>query len=192
MLAAAAPGGTMPQVEIFTPTGVVSGSTARSTVASDARGAAAAMPVDSSRWYPLDGTAPERRGSVTVAPDELLVVILAPPPFTIHASWYPIELEVGPYHLEARLPVAPGFDPARALARPTGAFVALRDVSISLAGRSDAGVAERNHAHVNRYAVDRIKSSLMLGFFFPGATHEPLSDNAALPQVVAVRSASPA
>ena len=182
----------MPQVEIFTPTGVVSGSTARSTVASDAKGAASPMPVDGSRWYPLDGSEPQRRGSVTVAPDELLVVILAPPPFTIHASWYPIELEVGPYHLEARLPVSPGFDPARALARPTGAFVALRDVSISLIGRTDAGIAERGHAHVNRYAVDRIRSNLMLGFFFPGATHEPLLDNAALPQVIAARGAAPA
>ncbi|HEY2917307.1 MAG TPA: hypothetical protein VGI98_08875 [Candidatus Limnocylindrales bacterium] len=179
----------MPQVEIFTPTGVVSGTTARSTVGSDARGAAAPMPVDASRWYPLDGSEPQRRGSITVAPDEILVVVLADPAFTIHASWYPIELSVGPYHLDARLPVAPGFDPARALARPTGAFVTLRDVSVSLLGRSDAGVAERGHAHVNRYAVDHIRSDLMLGFFFPGASLEPLPDQGAMPQVMAMRAA---
>jgi hypothetical protein len=192
MLVPAAPGGTMPQVEIFTPTGVVSGSTARSTVGSDAKGAASPLPVDASRWYPLDGSAPERRGSLTIVADDILVVVLAPPPFSVHASWYPVELEIGPYHLEGRLPVAPGFDPARALARPTGAFVGLRDVDISLIGRHDAGVAERGHVQVNRYAVDRIKSNLMLGFFFPGAVLEPMLDRAAVPQVIAARSASPA
>jgi hypothetical protein len=192
MLWSAAPGGTMPQVEIFTPTGVVSGSTPRPTIGSDAKGAAAPLPVDASRWYPLDGTAPERRGSLTVAPDDILLVVLAPPPFSVHASWYPIELEVGPYRLEARLPVSPGFDPARALARPTGAFVAIRDVAITLTGRNDAGIAERSYAQVNRYAVDRIRSNLMLGFFFPGATVEPLQDRGGMPQVVAARSAAPA
>jgi hypothetical protein len=192
MLWAAAPGETMPKVEIFTPTGVVSGSTARGTVTSDAKGAPAPLPVDASRWYPLDGTAPLHRGSITVTSEEILVVILAPPPFTIHAGWYPIELDLGPYHLEGRLPTAPGFDPARALARPTGAYVALRDVSISLTGRSDAGIAERAYAHVNRYAVERIASGLMLGFFFPGATLDPLSERGpALPPVIA-GSPSPA
>jgi hypothetical protein len=174
-------------IEIFTPTGVVSGSSARSSVDTDSRGTAVSMPVEASRWYPLDGTSPQRRGNVTVAPDEILVVILAAPPFTIHASWYPIELDVGPYRVDARLPVAPGFDPARALARPTGAFVALRDVSISLIGRSDGGIAERPHAHINRYAVDRIASTLMLAFFFPGATHDRVDDQSALPQVMAAR-----
>jgi hypothetical protein len=182
----------MPQVEIFTPTGVVSGSTARASVGSDAKGAPSPLAVDASRWYPLDGSAPERRGSVTVGTDEILIVILAPPPFSMHASWYPIELEIGPYRLEARLPVAPGFDPARALARPTGAFVTLRDVSIALTGRGDAGIAERSYAQVNRYAVDRIASSLMLAFFFPGATHEPFAERGVVPQVVPSRSPSAA
>jgi hypothetical protein len=182
----------MPQVEIFTPTGVVSGTTARPTVATDAKGGASPLPVDASRWYPLDGSEPERRGSLTVSPDEILVVVIPESAFAVHASWYPIELELGPYHLDARLPVAPGFDPARALARPTGAFVALKDVSLSLIGRADAGVAERGHAQVNRYAVDRIRSNLMLGFFFPGAIIEPLPDQGAVPQVIAMRSAAPA
>ena len=182
----------MPQVEIFTPTGVVSGSTTRATVTSDTRGAPSPLPVDASRWYPLDGSAPQRRGNVTVGTDEILVVILAPPPFTVHAGWYPIELEIGPYRIVGRLPTSPGFDPARALARPTGAFVALRDVTISLPGRSDAGVAERSYAHVNRYAVERVASTLMLGFFFPGAVLEQLPDQGAVPNVVAARSASPA
>ncbi|MBI3750913.1 MAG: hypothetical protein HY263_04555 [Chloroflexi bacterium] len=182
----------MPQVEIFTPTGVVSGSTAEPRVGTDTKGAPVPLRVDASRWYPLDGSAPQHRGNVTVAGDEIMVVILAPPPFTVHAGWYPIELEIGPYRLAGRLPTSPGFDPARALARPTGAYVPLRDVSISLPGRDDAGVAERPYAHVNRYAVERVASSLMLGFFFPGAVLEPVADQGAVPNVVVARSASPA
>jgi hypothetical protein len=160
----------MPQVEVFTPTGVVNGSTTRTTIGSDETGAPTALRVDASRWYPLDGGPPQQRGALLLAPDEMLIVVLAPPPFTLHASWSPIELDAGPYHIEASLPVAPGFDPARALARPSGVFVALRDVAISLPGRPDGGVAQRPHAHVNRYAVERVSSSLMLAFFFPGAT----------------------
>ncbi len=180
----------MPQVEIFTPTGVVTGTTTRATVASDAGGAPSPLRVDGSRWYPLDGSEPERRGPMTVSADDLLVVILAAPPFTIHASWYPIELDMGPYRIEAHLPTAPGFDPARALARPSGAFVALRDLTITLPGRADAGVARREWGDVNRYAVDRVASNLMLGFFFPGASLEPLLDRVGgLPVPMAARSA---
>jgi hypothetical protein len=142
------------------------------------------MPVETGRWYPLDGSAPVRRGPTTLHADEILLVAGPPPAFGVHAQWYPIELDLGPYHLEARLPTPPGFDPARALARPSGAYVALHDVSISLVGRPDAGVAERPYVEINRYAVDRIASNLMLGFFFPGALQEPLSDPAAPPAVV--------
>jgi hypothetical protein len=178
----------MPQVEVFTPTGVVSGATSRATLESDGRGGATAVAVDGGRWYPLDGSAPEQRGRVQVAPDDVLLIVLDAPTFTLHASWYPIELDVGPYHVEARLPVAPGFDPARALARPGGPFVGLREVRISIVGRPDASVAERPFAHVNRYAVERVASNLMLGFFFPGAAFEPLRDRAGgLPVPMAAR-----
>jgi hypothetical protein len=183
----------MPQLEIFTPTGVVSGSTARATVGTDTRGAPHPMHVDASRWYPLDGSPPERRGAVTVGADEILVVMLAAPSPPTHDMWYPIELDVGPYHVEARLPTSPGFDPARALARPTGAYVTLRDAVISVPGRPDAMVVERPWAHVNRYAVERVASNLMLGFFFPGATLDPPRDSGAgLPVGTAAGRAQPA
>ena len=42
--------------------------------------------------------------------------------------WHPIHLEAGPYRLDGELPTMPGFDPGRALTRPTGEFVLLRDV----------------------------------------------------------------
>jgi hypothetical protein len=35
--------------------------------------------------------------------------------------------------------------------------------------RAGAGVAERSSIHVARYAVERVESTLMLGYFFPGA-----------------------
>jgi hypothetical protein len=63
----------------------------------------------------------------------------------------------------------PGFDPGRALARPTGDYVLLRDTRITLIDRDDAGESRSNQLLVNRYTVDRIAADLMLGFFFPGA-----------------------
>jgi hypothetical protein len=170
----------MPQVEIFTPDGVVAGGTTRPTLGSDNRGAPSILRVDGSRWYPLDGSAPERRGSVSVSADDQLVVVVPPPAFAVHSSLYPVELEVGPYHLEGRLPTLPGFDPGRALARPNGPFVGLREVTISLIGKSGAGSAKRAYALVNRYAVERVVSGLMLSFFFPGAAAEVLDEHPAV------------
>ena len=63
----------------------------------------------------------------------------------------------------------PGFDPARALARPTGSFVLLDHVTLSLAATPDGGSIEHGLAWVNRYVVERVESDLELGFFFPGA-----------------------
>ena len=68
------------------------------------------------------------------------------------------------------MPTMPGFDPGRALARPTGEFVLLRDVSIGLVGEADGPDMSRAMALVNRYMVERVEADLMLGFFFPGAT----------------------
>jgi hypothetical protein len=93
-------------------------------------------------------------------------------------AWYSVALDVGPYHVSGRLATHPGFDPARALTRPSTGFVALRDATIELAGQVDAGVAERTYVHVNRYAVESVASSLMLGIYFPGARllkQEPVS-----------------
>ena len=68
-----------------------------------------------------------------------------------------------------RMPTMPGFDPARALARPTGSFVLLDHVKLSLASEPDGGSIEHELAWVNRYVVERVESDLELGFFFPGA-----------------------
>ena len=76
--------------------------------------------------------------------------------------------------VEGELATLPGFDPGRALTRPSGEFLLLRDVRLSVRDRPEAGVAVGDHALVNRYAVERIRADLMLGFFFPGAAVDPI------------------
>jgi hypothetical protein len=95
----------------------------------------------------------------------------------------------------------PGFDPGRALTRPTGSFVLLRDVAIRLLDQDDAGESNHGHALVNRYNVDAVEADIMLGFFFPGArmmgeppvtpepTTGPPTETAATPATPAADSA---
>ena len=71
--------------------------------------------------------------------------------------------------LIGEMPTMPGFDPGRALARPTGEFVFLRDARIGLVGTTRRGEASAARLLVNRYTVDRVAADLMLGFYFPGA-----------------------
>ena len=126
--------------------------------------------VEAGRLARLDGTESVHEGAAHLAVDDFLVVV-APPELAgpAHSVWHDVRIHSGPYVIEARLPTLPGFDPARALARPSGSFVLLGEVHIGLGGRLDDGVDIHPLAWVNRYAVDRIESDLELGFFFPGA-----------------------
>jgi hypothetical protein len=115
--------------------------------------------------------------------DDLLVV--AAPPETVvpyHAAWHRVRLHATPYVIEGELPSLPGFDPGRALTRPTGSFVMLARVRIVLARdvpledeldpvAQVPGLALRElpYAWINRYAVERCESDLELSRFFPGA-----------------------
>jgi hypothetical protein len=102
--------------------------------------------------------------------DDLLIVAADDDPaIPVHAAWHQIHLQVGPYEVQGELSTMPGFDPGRALTRPTGSFVLLRDVAITLIDRPDAGESHHAHALVNRYTVDAVEADIMLGFFFPGA-----------------------
>jgi hypothetical protein len=157
------------EVEVFTPTGVVAGTTAGAPLTNDGPDLLGPLSVDDARWYPIDGGQPTHRGPSTIHPDDILLIVTPEPELRVHMAWYSVALEVGPYRLSGRLATHPGFDPARALARPGSTFVALSDVTIELTGRDDAGSAERPYLHVNRYAVDRVTSTLMLGHYFPGA-----------------------
>jgi hypothetical protein len=158
------------QVQAFTVDGVTTGVVARSGPIRGTLEESSDLVVERSRWLPLDGSGERESGDVRLAVDDLLLLVSDEAEgIPVHAQWHDIELDAGPYRVTGEMPTMPGFDPGRALARPTGEFVLLRDARIQLIDRKDAGEADFTHVLVNRYTVDRIAADLMLGFFFPGA-----------------------
>ena len=131
-----------------------------------------ALTLERVQWQPLGGRSGPSSG-VSIPIDDVLVAVGdddagAP----MHASWHAIRVEIGPYLIDGEMPTFPGFDPGRALTRPTGDFVLLRDVRIAPRDALDpqaAGVPAGKQALVNRYGVESVACDLMLGFFFPGA-----------------------
>lgn len=161
------------RVELFTAEGVLSGVLARTGHLRDVLEAGGALEVERAAWRPwLDPASSRPAGSVRLAVDDILAATGDDaPPMPVHASWHAVRLVVGPLDIQGDLPTLPGYDPGRALARPSGEFVLLRDVVIRAPGDA-AGVAPIPVAHVNRYAVERVAADLMLGFYFPGAAME--------------------
>lgn len=162
-------GSALVEFEIFTPTGVYAGSAARVPSINDGSDLTVPITLGAVRAYPIDGGRPEHRDETTIEPDDVLLLVMPEPELKVHMAWFSVALDVGPYRVSGRLATHPGFDPARALARPGGTFIPLSDVTIELGDREDAGVAQRAYLLVNRYAVERVTSSLMLGHYFPGA-----------------------
>jgi hypothetical protein len=162
------------RVEIYVGGGIVSGVVARAGRLRDALESGDEIEVERARWTPLDGSPAAAPRGIRLAADDVWIAAGdddAQGP--VHAVWHHVSLAVGPYLVEGDLPTMPGFDPGRALTRPSGSFVLLRDVRVSLADRPTGGAAEHAVAHVNRYAVDEVSADLMLGFFFPGAHYPP-------------------
>jgi hypothetical protein len=157
------------RVEAYTAGGIATGTIARSGSLREALEGSIELHVASSRWLPLDGAGEQEAGDLVLTVDDLLFVVGEAGSAPVHAQWHDIELDAGPYRLHGEMPTMPGFDPGRALARPTGEFVLLRDARVELIGRPDAGEATCAEILVNRYTVDRVRADLMLGFFFPGA-----------------------
>jgi hypothetical protein len=124
------------------------------------------------QWRPLDGKT-QPAGDVTIASDDILIATTdEDTSIPVHAQWHAIRLELGPYVVEGEMPTMPGFDPGRALTRPTGEFVLLRDVRLGRRSADEAAQADQpigHHALINRYVVETVSADLMLGFFFPGA-----------------------
>jgi len=168
------------RVEIYTAGGIAVGVLPRASHLRDALEAGESVRVEAVTWHPLDDTAAGQQAEVLLAPDDIhLATVEESEDLPVHAQWHDIVLDVGPYRVLGQLATMPGFDPGRALARPTGEFVQLRDVSVGLLAEDAEGLA-RPMALVNRYVVDRVEADLMLGFFFPGAemistkTEEPI------------------
>lgn len=107
--------------------------------------------------------------NVHLEPDEILIALDGDDAVHPHAQWHAIRALVGPWLVDGDLATLPGFDPGRALTRPSGSFIQLRNVRISRAG-DGAPVAEHEAVLVHRYAVERVDADLELGFFFPGAS----------------------
>ncbi len=158
------------RVEAYTATGVATGEVARTGPVREVLEGASDVVVERAQWLPLDGSGERAAGDLRLLVDDLFLVVSDEPDgIPVHAQWHSIELDAGPYRVFGEMPTMPGFDPGRALARPTGEFVVLRDARIVLIDHEDAGEASSAQLLVNRYTVDRIAADLMLGFFFPGA-----------------------
>lgn len=168
------------RVDAYTNGGMASGLLARSCPLREALSADDRLQIDNSVWQGLEDPAPRPAGTVNIAIDDILFAVADDEPDApIHAAWHHVLLDSGPYTLEGELATMPGFDPGRSLARPSGEFVLLRDVRLSLRGHPEAGVSVGDHALINRYAVEQIRADLMLGFFFPGASIAPSSTRSA-------------
>ena len=158
------------RVEIYGAEGIAVGVVARSGRLREILESGTELLVERAAWHPLDGSPAQPSGAISIAEDDVLLAVaddLEDGP--VHVQWHDIKLDVGPYSVTGQMPTMPGFDPGRALARPTGEFVLLRDVRIALRSDAEGPAILQPAAFVNRYVVDRVAADLMLGFFFPGA-----------------------
>jgi hypothetical protein len=157
-------------VDAYTAEGVATGLLARAGSLREVLEHESALALDRVQWYPLIGE-PRTGSGMSIPVDDVLIAVGNEDPTTpVHATWHGIRLEVGPYTVEGEMPTLPGFDPNRALTRPTGEFVLLRDVSVGLrTGAAMPPTPIGHHALINRYGVESVACDLMLGFFFPGA-----------------------
>ena len=157
------------QVEAYTVGGKATGTLARPGHLREVLEQTGELALTGVRWRALDATGDQPANDLTIAVDDVLVAVTDDESaIPVHASWHALRIEVGPYVMEGELPTLPGYDPDRALARPNGEFVLLRDPRLGRIG-GDAMLAIGKQALVNRYGVERVEADIMLGFFFPGA-----------------------
>jgi hypothetical protein len=161
------------RVDAYITGGIASGMLAQSGHLRDALEGGWPLVLERASWQALGEMTSRPVGEVNIPVDDVLIAVADEDPvIPVHASWHPIRLEVGPYRVEGELPTLPGYDPGRALTRPTGEFVMLRDVRLAKLEDPGPGTVIGHHALVNRYGVERVAADLMLGFFFPGARME--------------------
>jgi hypothetical protein len=159
-------------VDAYTIGGVASGVVTRPGHLRDIIEQEGRLDLERVQWRPLDG-APQEATNVSIPIDDILIAVAdGESSIPVHAQWHSIRLELGPYVVEGEMPTMPGFDPGRALTRPSGEFVLLRDVRLGRRSPDEAAPAEVSIGHealINRYVVEAVSADLMLGFFFPGA-----------------------
>jgi len=161
-------------VEVYTADAVITGAPvdgdAREQLESGDR-----LQLHQSDWTPLRASASRELRQDWVAVDDIVMAIVPVEPTPpIHANRHDVILEAGPYRIAGSLAVLPGFDPGRALARPGSTFLQLHQARLTIIDQPEAGELEREQVLVNRYAVDRVASDMVLTFFFPAARFETL------------------
>ena len=156
-------------VEVYTVGGIVRGVIARAGPLRDVLEHDSLIGIERATFAPLGGS-PEPEDAVSLEPDEILLASdPTPDGGPVHALWHALRLETGPYLVEGELATLPGFDPARALARPTGTWVRVRDVRIAAVDEPDVELGRHHALLVHRYSVERVAADLMLTLTFPGA-----------------------
>ncbi|MFL5777809.1 MAG: hypothetical protein ACJ761_02595 [Chloroflexota bacterium] len=163
------------RVDAYTALGMGSGDLVGSERIRDALEIDGRVVLSGVTWQDLTDGWPREIPELAVPADDVLVIVADDTPIVpVHSVWHRLRVEAGPYLMEGELPTQPGFDPGRSLTRPSGPFVLIRHVSLSLRERPDLGAVEVDHALVNRYTVDEAESDLELSFFFPGViAHGP-------------------
>lgn len=162
------------RVDVYIAGGMARGGIAGEGHLREALDATSDLALEHALWQGPDDPAARPIGPVTIPVDDIIVAVTDDDPsIPVHAVWHPVHLEAGPYVVDGEIPTLPGFDPGRALTRPAGSFVLLRDVRLARSGSWPVGVVTCREALVNRYLVERVEAELMLGFFFPGAAMEP-------------------
>ncbi len=163
------------QVDVYIAGGMASGVLVRAAHLRDVLEGGRTLELDRVSWRGSADPVPRPVGTIPFPVDDILVAVAHhDPSLPVHATWHAIRLEMGPYVVQGELPTLPGFDPGRALTRPSGEFVMLRDVSLGLVGSTGEPIPIGAEGLVNRYGVDRVSADLMLGFFFPGAEMDGL------------------
>jgi hypothetical protein len=184
----------MIQVDAYTVGGMAHGTLTRAGHLREILEETGELALQSVRWLPLGATEAQAAGDLTIGIDDVLVAVTNDESaIPVHASWHALRIEVGPYVLEGELPTLPGYDPDRALARPNGEFVLIREPRL---GRVDGGALGPigQEALVNRYSVERVEADIMLGFFFPGAAMPATSETDAIerrPAPIASETSAP-
>lgn len=118
--------------------------------------------------------ATDRLAAVTIAPDELQVVVAAADPEEplIHHVYYPVVLSISAYAVSGELGLFPGFDPGRSLTRPATGFLPLRDARVRITTPSGELDQPYGRLFVNRYTVERVACEIDVTFWFPGAKQD--------------------
>jgi hypothetical protein len=157
------------RVDAYTADGMARGVLARTGHLREALDSSDDVLLERASWQGSDESGLHPVGSVTMAVDDIVVAIAdGEPAMPVHSVWHPVHLEAGPYVIDGELATPPGYDPGRALTRPAGSFVLLREVRLSRTGASGMPIAVPE-ALVNRYIVEWVQAELSLSFFFPGA-----------------------